>query len=113
MIRAFTVGLGERILRHVTDRPKRVPDHGAIRRIEWDLDAERRAEDRKERHRAAASVCAREGHLGAEESCEITAWGSAVPLYIIAACPRCGEPADDIPVEQIDAALKLRSIGLL
>lgn len=107
-------GLTERVLRRVADRPKRVPDYDTIGRIERDLDAERRAEERAARHRAAVEICAREGHLEPDDDgCEITAWGSPSSLRILSGCPRCGAPTGDVTVEEIDAAVKLRSAGIL
>lgn len=106
------MGLAERILRRIASRPKRVPDYAVIGRIEWDLDAERRAEERAARQRAAAEACAREGHLEpADDGCEITAWGSPTPLRILSGCPRCGEPADDLPADEREALLHLRAAG--
>jgi hypothetical protein len=108
------MSLTERLLRRVADRPRRIPDYATIDRIERDLDAERRTEEREARRRAAAETCAREGHLEPTgEACEITTWGSPNPLRILPGCPRCGAPADDVSVEEIDAAVKLRSAGLL
>lgn len=107
-------GLGERVLRRIADRPKQVPDYDTIGRIERDLDAERRAEERAARHRAAVETCAREGHLEPEgDGCEITTWGSPTSLRILPGCPRCGAPTDDVTAEGIDAAVKLRSAGIL
>ena len=106
--------LTERVLRRIADRPKRVPNYDAINRIERDLDAERRAEEREAARRAAVETCAREGHLEATgDGCEITTWNSPTPLRILPGCPRCGAPAEDVSVEEIDAAVKLRSAGLL
>lgn len=108
------MGPVERILRRIADRPERVPDYAVIGRIERDLDAERRAEEREAARRAAAETCAREGHLEpVGESCEITTWGSPTPLRILPGCPRCGAPTEDVSVEEIDAAVKLRSAGVL
>lgn len=108
------MGLGERILRRIADRPRRVPDYDTIGRIERDLDAERRAEEREAARRVAAETCAREGHLEPEDDgCEITTWGSPTPICILPGCPRCGAPVGDIAAEEIDAAVKLRSAGLL
>ena len=107
-------GLPERILRRVADRPRHVPDYDAIDRIERDLDAERRAEEREAARRAARETCAREGHLEPTgDSEELMTWGSPTPLRILPGCPRCGAPADDVPVEEIDAAVKFRSAGIL
>lgn len=107
------MSLTERLLRRIADRPRRVPDYDVIGRIERDLDAERRAEERKARRRTAVDACAREGHIEpVGESCEITTWGSPTPLRVLPGCPRCGAPADDVSVEEIDAAVKLRSAGL-
>lgn len=108
------MGLAERILRRIADRPRHVPDYDTIGRIERDLDAERRAEERAARRRAAAEACAREGHLEPTgDGEEITTWGSSTPLRILPGCPRCGAPADDVSVKEIDAAVKLRSAGIL
>lgn len=110
------MGLGERVLRRIAGRPKRMPDYDTIGSIERDLDAERRAEERATRQRAAVDMCAREGHLEPDsdaDGCEITTWGSPTPLRILPGCPRCGAPAGDVSVEAIDAAVKLHSAGIL
>ena len=108
------MGLAERVLRRVAGRPLPVPDYDLIGRIERDLDAERRAEERATRHRAAVETCAREGHLEPDDDgCEIMTWGFPTPLRILSGCPRCGTPTDDVTAEEIDAAVKLRSAGLL
>jgi hypothetical protein len=108
------MGLAERVLRRVAGRPLPVPDYDVIGRIERDLDAERRAEERAARHRAAVETCAHEGHLEPDDDgCEIRTWESPTPLRILPGCPRCGAPADDITPEEIDAAVKLRSAGIL
>ena len=108
------MGLAERVLRRVAGRPSRVPDYDLIGRIERDIDAERRAEEREAARRAAVEACAREGHLeSGDDGCEIMTWGSPRPLRILSGCPRCGAPTDDVTVEEIDAAVKLRSAGLL
>lgn len=108
------MGLAERLLRRIADRPRRVPDYDTIGRIERDIDAERRAEERAARHCAAVEACAREGHLEPDDDgCEITTWGSPTPLRILPGCPRCGAPTENVSAEEIDAAVKLRSAGLL
>lgn len=105
--------LAERVLRRVADRPRRVPDYDLIVRIEHDLGAERRAEERAARHRAAVEACARVGHLEPEDDgCEITMWGSPTPLRILSGCPRCGAPTRDVSAEEIDAVVKLHAAGL-
>lgn len=107
------MGLAERVLRRVAGRPRRVPDYDTIGRIERDLDAERRAEEREAARRTATETCAREGHLEPEDDgCEITMWGSPTPRRILPGCPRCGTPVDDVTAEEIDAVVKLCSAGL-
>lgn len=107
-------GFTERILRRIADRPRRVPDYDTIGRIENDLDEERRAEEREAARRAAADACAREGHLEpTDDGEELHVWGSPTPIRLLPGCPRCGAPVEDVAVEEIDAAVKLRSAGLL
>ena len=106
------MGLAERVLRRVAGRPLPVPDYDLIGRIERDLDAERRAEERAARHRAAVEMCAREGHLEPDDDgCEIMMWGFPTPLRILSGCPRCGEPSGELPAGEREALLFLRAMG--
>lgn len=98
------MGITERVLRRIADRPRRVPDYDVIGRIERDLDAERRAEEREAARRAAREACAREGHLEPTgDSEEIMTWGSPTPLRTLPGCPRCGASINDVTDEQVDA----------
>lgn len=105
-------GFTESVLRRIADRPRRVPDYDTINRIERDLDAERRAEERAARHHAAVETCAREGHLEPEDDgCEITAWGDPTPLRVLSGCRRCGEPSADLPAGEREALRFLNAMG--
>ena len=108
------MGLTERVLRWGADRPRATPDYELINRIEGELDAERRNEERQARLREAQEICAREGHLEpSDDRCEITSWASPTAIRVLPGCPRCGQLVEDVSVEQVDAVSKRHSAGLL
>lgn len=108
------MSLAERILRRIAGRPKQVPDYDVIDRIERELDAQRRAEEREVARRAAVEACAREGHLEpADDAVELLLWGSVTPIRLASRCPRCGVPTGDVTADELEATAKLRAAGLL
>lgn len=89
------MGLWERILRRVAERPEKVPDYTVIARIEQEIDDCKWKEEREEKRRIGEETCFREGCLEPVRDVEkLFVFGSRTPIRILSGCPRCGRPSN-------------------